>query len=612
MKQVYFRFICMMILLNRWCMAASSDSLHTVYSHGLNTDSWLGSVNFKKQLSSKSQVIILEKATSSRLQGGGSRENKWKDQHDLKLQSNYNISTALRFSFLGAHYLFSDKQSGYENDIHAQKIALGGTYLHNRFSVPVLFGVIRDQRLNQTDTGFNMALGLDVPDFKLQEYTHQLQTRIDHDHFPERKNQTQTLNYQIRRLFYEDTADTLNIQYQRLRRDYYITPEGTIESRVENASHIMNRLRYRIGERSHMILTGRLSFHRLNISLLNSAFEGTRRDRKDFTLYGDLQIKWERSWMTGRFHASHLSEDQKYQLNEPEISTSYFRNTWLRTPDNRNNLTSYDLRTDFPLGFSDTLQVNTQFQKRQYDTPDKENFDDRDEIRWHIDLTQSHSFSSDLTLDTELSMHLVHLVYIFGEKSADNNWTRIIRLAPVMKWKPNPDFIWQQSVAVLANYVDYDFDTQFTGVRSFLFRKFQITDSVKVGIKPGARMLIHYKLELDENGKLIWDQWLEQKLIDRQSHYLTVQFEFYPLDQLQLRPGYAFFSRRGYRYDVLPDGSQQKVPHLDFQSHGPLLKWAYTGRRLSLIFSAQTIRTRTLTANRQIYTKLDFDMVWKL
>ena len=315
--------------------------------------------------------------------------------------------------------------------------------------------------------------------------------------------------------------------------------------------------------------------------------------------------------MTGQFHASHLSEDQKYRLTEPELSNSYFKNTWLRTPDNRNNLTSYDVRTDFPLGFSDTLRVNAQFQKRQYDTPDKENFDDRDEIRWHVDAEHTHLFSSDLSLETRFSTHLVHLVYIFGEKSADNNWTRIIRLSPTVKWRPDPDFVWQQSVAVLANYVDYDFDSQFTGVRSFLFRKFQMSDSVKIGITPGTRALVHYKLELDENGKLIWDQWLEQKLIDRQSHYLTVQFEFHPLDQLQLRPGYAFFSRRGYRYDVLPDGSQKKVPHLNFQSHGPLLKWAYSGRHLSLLFSAQTIRTKTLTANRQIYTKLDFDMVWK-
>ena len=591
-------------------MAASSDSLHTVYSHGLNTDSWIGLFNYQKRVSLNSEVRILEKATSSRLKSG-IRENKWKDQHDLKFQSYYNVSSALRFAFLGAHYLFSDKQSGYENDIHAQKVAFGGTYLHRRFSVPVRFGIVRDQRLNQTDNGFNIALGLDVPDFEIQEYTHQLQARIDNDQFPERKNQTQTVNYQIRRLFYQDTEDTLNMEYQRLRRDYYITPDGSIESRVESASHFMNRLRYRIGNRTDMILTGRLSFHRLNISQMSSGSGGTGRDRKDFTLYGDMQIKWERSWMSGQFHASHLSEDQKYQLEEPGLSNTYFKNTWLRTPDNRNNLTSYDVRANFPMGFSDTLRVNAQFQKRQYDTPDKENFDDRDEVRWHADVEHTHLFSSDLSLETQLSTHFVHLVYIFGEKSADNNWTRIIRLSPTLKWQPDPDFVWQQSVAVLANYVDYDFDSQFTGVRSFLFRKFQMSDSVKIGITPGTRALVHYKLELDENGKLIWDQWLEQKLIDRQSHYLTVQFEFHPMDQLRLRPGYTFFSRRGYRYDVLPDGSQKKVPHLNFQSHGPLLKWAYSGRHLSLLFSAQTIRTKTLTANRQIYTKLDFDMVWK-
>ena len=597
--------------MTQWCHAVSDDSLSTVYSHGLNTDHWGAALHFQSRLTPRVFVQVHETAGASRLKVTPTL-NKWKDQHSLLAESSISFRPDLSLQIMGSHYTFIDKQSGTENNIHTQMLGMGLTYTHKNFSTPVLMGIKQDKRLQQSDIGFSYNIQMQVPRTQFGDYTHQFLGQLDGDILDRRKNHSRSIQYQVHRRFYQDTADTLNLEYRDLRRDYYISREGALESREDISQSAENRLTYQIGTKTYLYFLGRIALHQLKISQVTGQATGLQRERNDIEMLGSFRLCWQYTWMRGNFQFRHLAEDQNYKLTESLPATPYQGSHLLRTPDNQSSITSYLLKTQFPLGHTDTLSMTTQFQKFQYDTPDDDNFDDRDELRWHLNITHQHRFSSRLSMQTHLSTHMLHLVYIFGEKSADNNWTRIFRLNPELVWKPTSAIRWKQSVSVLANYVDYDFDTELTGIRSFLYRKYQLEDSLYIGCTARAFALINYRLEMDENGKLIWNRWLEEKLIDRQSHTFSIQMDYVLRPGLHIRPGYTYYIRTGYRYISLPDDTQERKTHLNFQSHGPLLKWVYHGRRIKLNFSAHTIRTKTLTVKRQIYTRLDFQMNWIL
>src|SRR5207249_10396314 len=88
----------------------------------------------------------------------------------------------------------------------------------------------------------------------------------------------------------------------------------------------------------------------------------------------------------------------------------------------------------------------------RYDTPSEENFDDHDELFYIAGLTSTHILNRYLTLMLTAGVNLTHLVYLFGERSADNTWNRIFRLAPRVEYRPSPAVQSLNVFGVLANY----------------------------------------------------------------------------------------------------------------------------------------------------------------
>jgi len=204
------------------------------------------------------------------------------------------------------------------------------------------------------------------------------------------------------------------------------------------------------------------------------------------------------------------------------------------------------------------------------------------------------------------------MVYIFGEKSANNNWTRIIRLSPKLTWYPSPAWQLQQSVEVLANYIDYDFESLFTTVRSYLYRKFIVAENIRGNISKNVTLRFYYKLELDENGKFLWDKWLEQKAADRQTHTATVGLDYKLVKGLTISPGFSWFSRKSYHYTTHPLLSSNRALNLSFESYGPILTLQYNSNRMQFYFSANTLAIKTRQHEKQILHRIQLRMNWNI
>ena len=103
----------------------------------------------------------------------------------------------------------------------------------------------------------------------------------------------------------------------------------------------------------------------------------------------------------------------------------------------------------------------------RYDTPSDQNLEDRDELLVALTLSTWHSVSRSLELGVVLDGTVDHLVYLLKERSANNNYNRVLRLSPRTIYRPAPWLYSLNAFEVLANYPVYDFEQQLPSVKSF-------------------------------------------------------------------------------------------------------------------------------------------------
>ena len=356
---------------------------------------------------------------------------------------------------------------------------------------------------------------------------------------------------------------------------------------------------------------GSIRSHRLRINWLNDADNG-QRERRDLNTSGGVRMRISTKGLKSLLLFNYMKEDQKYLRAADAPSSPYSGSNILTAPDNVFSMATLSWYTGWRFLPSDSLYFYATMQRFRYDTPDPDNFDDRDELRMRIMLQEIHHFSPQLSMRLLLSTHFIHFVYIYGQRSADNNWNRILRFAPALIWQPSHAFRFSQTAEVLANYVDYDYEAEFLNTRSFLYRKFQMEDSTQIHLTSRLQINLLYRLELDENGKFLWNQWVEQRLTDRQSHTLSVSLDYQPVDHLHIVPGIELFDRKGYRYTPATADNDKYEQGLfnHFRSSGPFLRIRYLTNRIRLLLAASTIATRTLQISKKLLTRIDLKACW--
>lgn len=607
-------FLLLLIGIQGRASAGSLDSLFTRYQRGIHTDIWAAGW-FVDQLLSPSTHARFSDAFSSTRMEVLPGVNKWKDQNQLNAEVLRRLNGNWSLQIQGASFVFSDKQTGYMNDIQTHFIGAGAVYQRpNRISVPVLIGLKSDQRYGRTDAGWSIRTALDVPSFQFSDYHSRLNLLLEGDDLRRRKNASLSLSSLFHRRFYTDTHDTLSFFLIRQRRDYYISEAGDVESWDESAQNAENILTYRLSGKWNLRIHGGLTGRTLRIRQITGTGKGLKRERKDFSASGQVRFAFQAASFFSDLGFGVSSEEQDYQIAKTALYSPYSGGAYAVAPDNQSAWTTLTLNTRWNASARDTLRVHSSLQKLQYDTPDPNNVDDRDDLRFWTNAQFVHSFSDRLFMRIGADVYSLHLVYLSGRKSADNNQTRIFRFYPSVIFTPSPGLKLVQTAEVLGNYVDYDFEDVIPGVRSFLYRKFRLDDSLGVRINSFTTASLSHRIELDENGKLVWDSWLEEKLLDRQSRTFSMEVSLSPVSGVTIAPGYTYYRRRGYRYrETMTSGKNENLSELtqDFLSRGPTLRMFCRTGKLLWSLQASVLEMHNLSMPMQRTTRADLNMNWR-
>ena len=486
-----------------------------------NTYVWNYNLNKSFNLSPKLYFLVAENFKSSMLKLS-TEEDKWKDDQNALFKIGYSPLSGLQLLAGGQSIIFVDRQSGYNND---SRIYSG--YLGFQFNPGVKYylagkaGPKRESRFEQTDNGINYNLEFKTKNIEYEDYRHSLSLLLDDDKYKNRNNNNHLAVYHVSRTFNPGTSDSLRIFWQNQQRDNYSSIYGDVESLSENNRGIENNLIYRAASFLDINLSSRILFKDVQVSSFGPTTDEKKRKRNDQQVSNSVALVYRKNDLLSKMNISYWSQEQTYDIDVGNVSTPFSRRTAFVTPNNESKRTTLSWVNYVHLTSKDSLSTYMSASKFQYDTPDTNNFDDRDELRINSNITYFHKFRDDFLFEMQLGVNLYHMVYIFGERSADNNWNRIFRLRPSLYYQPSSSFKLKQTFEVLANYVDYDFEEPAVTIKSFVFRKFAMEDSVAIKLMPRTRLLSDFRLQLEENGQLSWEQWAEKILLTRNSLWIN-------------------------------------------------------------------------------------------
>lgn len=372
---------------------------------------------------------------------------------------------------------------------------------------------------------------------------------------PDRKNAD--LNYSLVLIKEYDSDNRINaaLEYKIMNRDFIYYPfnitdkyyieqreEQRINSTLESVFSITGNLYGAVKINLSNLKVSRayndsiadfsLSYFYRNLNELTLSFNPELKinSQKYIHRAGFIyDLRNEDNFLTKKFSINELIEDE-LQISESQ----------------RDNISSksglYSFIT-FLISSSDTISLNINTSLLQFDTPSNSNYDDRDEFNSIIDLQYSTKFSEVLTASATLNLQLNHLVYIKAQRSALNNWNRVIKFKPEFNYRSsflsaNPSF------EILANYTVYDFEDIAPGIKSYSFRQISYKDSIIIPLYRNIRLNSRINLRYFERGIFFWKKFAESPQSNNLEQYYRLMIFYNTFNGSNIGCGFSFFNLR--------------------------------------------------------------------
>jgi len=510
---------------------------------------------------------------------------KWRDENRMDGFIFYKSIHAYHGLYLKSWHL-ADRQL--QNYTQYGNHAAGFKAIYNlpaNFSLGPYLGYQRSQNQKIIEWGWDLGITAVGKTISLGSYQGDLQANMDYDFYDRRKNSNIGLTVDIKAKFSPQARDSIAVNYLNDNQQYFSgSLDEPVNVHIENKS-LYNQLQYLFSKRSTLELATILWYRTILDEL-----PGDINKRNVFRFENRLAWRHYSQWLMVTLGANTFQENQ----DNLRIST-----------DSKALQTGLFSDVVFQLGAKNSLDIQFNLIKFQYDTPDSiTNNDDRDELRFIGSLRYDHEFSPLLRTQLEAYANLFHKIYIFNEQSANNNWNRIYRLSAFVYYHYRN---WYNvlNTAVLANYTVYDFEKMFSSPRSFIFRKYYFSDSLLIPIKSQLDLGLYTKIELEDRGTFFEQQFSQQLVESSQGQYYDFFLRFKNLLALRIDAGVNLFQWDGWRH--IPVRKKDR----DIERRSPYLRLTYPwGHKVKLYGSISTNYLNDAGRQRRTYTTGNIIMIY--
>lgn len=387
-------------------------------------------------------------------------------EHDAALSLGYSLSETIALTSTARTFTFTN--TGLRQDL----ALLGIRYrVHGLGTIEPMVGFMRDKRSNILDQGFSWAIRSHLNTFRFGDTLFEPVARAEVSYINPRRFVTS--RFGTRAIYrFEDLLDMRSeIWHGSNRRDSYQATSllnraesNFMEAIYADTTFASLRLDFPLLE----VLRTRIDIAALNNvrRILNSPID----ENRDVILFDSRSL---RQHLDLAAIVTYPSEQYRVSAGmgwSVQVRDSRLINTDGLPPDQVRRRTdilenSNFTQTRFELFTNNVLRwlpsYTTSFDMAssilRYDTPDI-NKDNRDEFAFLFRLGNEIRLNDQFSTSVLLAGEAFHYVYLYSERSIENNWRRSLRLIPRVTWNPSDRVTFSQGFMVRANYTVEDFE----------------------------------------------------------------------------------------------------------------------------------------------------------
>jgi hypothetical protein len=396
------------------------------------------------------------------------------DERPQNIQKEHDALISLAYPLHDNLSLTSDLRSfTFTNTGLRQDIGLLGiAYVHPAIgTIHPSIGFMRDQRSDRLDDGFAWSLktqfnSIDMGDTRIEPSIQAEVSYIDPRRFVTTRFGAKT---------YYNVDDLLemrsDIWFGNTRRDSYQASsllnraESNFMESIDNDTTyaavslsfpVINTIRARVN------ITGLNNVRRLLNAPLDNATDVLLFDSRSLRQHLDITSSISYPSRIMRLNAGFTWSAQVREsrlINTDGIPPDQVRRRTEILENSNFTQSRFELFTsnDLQLTSSYRLGIDLSSSILRYDTPEI-NKDNRDEFAFLFRIRNNAKLSESLQASILLAGEAFHYVYLFAERSIENNWRRSIRLLPQLTWTPSSYFTMTNTFLVRANYTVDDFE----------------------------------------------------------------------------------------------------------------------------------------------------------
>lgn len=507
-----------------------------------------------------------------------------KDEQYLSLIGEYNLSQSLKLGGLVNNNIYSDDRSlafNKTSNLHTTLFAKYNPAKELNF-IP-FFGYSENNQVGERDKGIIYGTDALLEGYSIDEFNFQSSFKLQNEDIAPRKNTLRSINLNISNIFEDSFINFVSGSHSQQRRDFYFEADSiiarqfnvtnNIQSRTETNYFLQDRIFYSTGISGlGFELIGRVSWRDIDratryaslININSSSFDSKIEELKlDFS--GSAQYSMED--FSGQFRFAHSEREEKHSAKNIEGADVLLfedRQDIESRKNNKSLQTTVSISGNFKITPDDNLSISIFHRKLQYDTQHSENYDDRDELLSIFRIYYAKNLSPLFTLFANVEGSINKTVYIFAERSSNNNIRRVLKLAGGGIYSGRY-FTSSNSAEVSANYTVYDYEDLNPNYRSFSFRQLAVRDSSSLKITSTTALNFFGYLKLSEQGDFKWSNFTGKPVRFIEEIYLEPKLNYY-IGKLKFGAGLRYFALTNFNYN----NSNKKIIDSDYESIGPL------------------------------------------
>ncbi|MDP3147572.1 MAG: hypothetical protein Q8N83_00455 [Ignavibacteria bacterium] len=518
-----------------------------------------------------------------------SSDKSIKDEHFFSMRTAYNFSENFSGGFAVNHSILSDSRKiGLNSAVQSNIVFIPRyTFAPEIFLAPFAgyssnrqIGVHDDGILYGGEGGFRSNSG--------DGFEFVSSVKISEEDILPRKNNIHDFNLSAVNRFSEFVGNILHVSYIESRKDFYYEADSlirreysvinNIQSRKENNFQFDDSLRYlQFLPNTNLTLHSSVLWRKI---FRDTKYKSTNVSSKtvfDTEIHElKLDLEGEAEYYKDDFHflvkTAFTERDEKHSAKNFDGADPIdfeVRSTSESQKNNFTQLTSLTISTDYKISSKDNISLSLFHNKLTYDTPSKENYDDRDELLSIIKLRYSRMLNPYFEFFTSSEGTINKLVYISSQRSSNNNVNRVLKLQSGGKFTSSRLRSYN-AFDVSANYTVYDYEDLNPNYKSYSFRQFGMFDSTSLRVVRNIDAKFTGYLRLSEQGELKWKEFSMKPTRFLEESFLLPQIAYFFMNA-QFVIGFRQFSLKTYSYN-----QTSKVLESSYLSRGPITEIYYS------------------------------------